>query len=170
MDFFAKPELPSMELSSPRPIFGQLAPHSTVQGRKHGNLKRRKLEIDMMVQMNLMQPGQPDLASPIVFSPRKGESLRFCVEYHNMNAVSVKGAYAVSWMDKCIDSLVEARIFSTLDGDTRYWQIEIYECHDDKTTCTSHHVRHRFIRMPFGLKNAPSLFQHAPDVFLSTVK
>lgn len=73
-------------------------------------------------------------------------------------------------MDERIDSLGEATVFSTLDANGSYWQIEIEKSDRDKTAFTSPHGLYRFIRMPFGLRNAPGTFQRTMDVILSTVK
>lgn len=58
-------------------------------------------------------------------------------------------------MDKGIDYLGDAAVFSTLDANSGYWQMEIGECDRDKFLFTSYHGRYRFIGMPFGLRNAP---------------
>lgn len=73
-------------------------------------------------------------------------------------------------MDECIDSLVDAIIFSTLYVNCGYWQLEIDKSDPDKKTFTSHHGFYRFRRIPFGLKNVPGTFQRSIDVILSTVK
>lgn len=64
----------------------------------------------------------------------------------------------------------EERIFTTLDANSGYWQIEITEKDKNKTSVTSHHGLYRFVIMPFGLKNALGTFQRVIDVILSTVK
>ena len=73
-------------------------------------------------------------------------------------------------MDYCIDSLAGAKVFSTLDALWGYWQVPIAEEDRDKTTFTSHLGTYRYLRMPFGLRNAPSTFQRALDIVLSGVR
>lgn len=71
-------------------------------------------------------------------------------------------------MDECVDTLGEAAIFYTLDAKSENWQIDIEESNRDRAECTSPH--YRFIRMPFGIRNAPGSFQRTVEVILVTVK
>ena len=73
-------------------------------------------------------------------------------------------------MDECIDSLGEARIFSTLDANSGYWQIELADEDCEKTAFTSHSGVFQYKRMPFGLNNVPSTFQRTIDIVLATEK
>jgi Reverse transcriptase (RNA-dependent DNA polymerase) len=73
-------------------------------------------------------------------------------------------------MDECIDSLGDAAVFTTLDCNSGYWQIPVHPEDRDKTTFTSHYGIYRFLRLPFGLRNAPATFQRSIDIILSGVK
>jgi Reverse transcriptase (RNA-dependent DNA polymerase) len=70
-------------------------------------------------------------------------------------------------MDECIDSLGDARIFSTLDFNSGYWQIPVDPADRSKTTFTSHEGLYWFLIMPFGLRNAPATFQRFVDISLA---
>lgn len=72
-------------------------------------------------------------------------------------------------MDKCIDSLGKATVFSTFDANNWYWQVEIDEKQRDKTAFTTQHGLYRFIRMSFVFRNAPGTFQRKMDGILSSV-
>ena len=61
-------------------------------------------------------------------------------------------------MDECIDALGDAIIFSTLDCNSGYWKIPISDEERDKKAFVSHCGLFRWLRMPFGLKNAPGTF------------
>lgn len=73
-------------------------------------------------------------------------------------------------MDAYIDSLGEARVFSTSHASCGYWKIEIAEWDREKTAVTSHHGLYQFERMPFGLKNEHATFQWEMYVILSSVR
>jgi Reverse transcriptase (RNA-dependent DNA polymerase) len=70
-------------------------------------------------------------------------------------------------MEEFIDSLGDATIFSTLDCNSGYWQIPVHPDDPAKTTFTSHEGLYRFLRMHFGLRNAPATFQRFVDITLA---
>ena len=73
-------------------------------------------------------------------------------------------------MDECIDSLGSATVFTTLDCNCGYWQLPVAKEDQDKTTFTCHAGSYKFLRLPFGLRNAPATFQRAMDILLSKVR
>jgi transposase InsO family protein len=127
-------------------------------------------EIKKMLAQGVIEPAMSEWASPVVLVPKSDGSLRFCVDYRRLNAITVPDTYPLPRMDECIDSLGDAAIFTTLDCNSGYWQIPVHPPDRDKTTFTSHHGTYRFRRLPFGLRNAPATFQRAIDVILSGVK
>ena len=129
-----------------------------------------KKEIDRMLAAKVIEEAQSEWASPVVLIPKKDGSMRFCVDYRRLNAITVRDAYPLPRMDEYIDSLGDATVFTTLDANSGYWQVEMAEEDRDKTTFVSHYGMYRFIRMPFGLTNAPATFQRALDIILSRVK
>jgi hypothetical protein len=123
-----------------------------------------------MLAQGAIEPTTCEWASPIVMVPKLDGSLRFCVDYRKLNAILVPDTFPLPRMDECIDSLGKAAIFTTLDCNSGYWQIPVDPSDRDKTTFTSHYGIYRFIRLPFGLRNAPGTFQRAVDIILSGVK
>lgn len=81
-----------------------------------------------------------------------------------------RGLYTIPRMDKCINSLGEAIIFSILGANNGNLQIKINAPDRDKTAFVYHGGLYRFERMPFGLQNALSTFQRTIDVILFTVR
>lgn len=104
-----------------------------------------------------------------MFDPKNG-SLRFYVNQRKLNADTSKHAHPLPKMNECIDSLGEARIFSTVDASSGYWQIKNDKHNCKIATLTSHHGLYEFIRMPFGLKIAPNTLQRAMDMIISKLK
>ncbi len=64
---------------------------------------------------------------PVVIVPKYDGSTRFCVDYRKLKESTIRHAYSIPRMDDCIDSLREAKIFTTLDCNSGYWQIPIHE-------------------------------------------
>lgn len=132
--------------------------------------ERERQEIQKMLDMDVIEEAECEWASPILFVPKPDGTIRFCVDYRRLNAMTVRDSYPIPRMDECIDSLGDATIYTALDANCGYWQIEIDENDRDKTAFVSHQGLYRFKRMPFGLRNAPGTFQRAADVILAKVK
>jgi dUTPase len=115
-------------------------------------------EIKRMSDLGVIEPATSEWAAPIVLIPKPDGSLRFCIDYRRLNALTVRDSYPLPRMDDCLDSLGAANIFSTLDANSGYWQLNVAEADRDKTSFTSHRGTFRFKRMPFGLVNAPQRF------------
>lgn len=85
-----------------------------------------------------IEPSLAEWASPVVFSPKKDGTLRFCVDYRSLKAVTVRNSYPIPRMEDCIASLGGAALFSTLDCNSGNWQIEIAEVDRKHSTFLSH--------------------------------
>lgn len=68
-----------------------------------------------MQEIKLIEPKQTESASPVVFVPKKEEEIGFCPDYRKLNAATVRDSYPLPRMDECLDFLVNAETFSTLD-------------------------------------------------------
>lgn len=102
--------------------------------------------------------------------PRQRRLPCFCFDYWKFNAVQVHGSYTFSRVNECIDSLGEAKVFSTLNANSGYWRMEVDERDHNKTSITSQHGLYRLTRMSSGLNNAQVTFQEAMDVILAAVR
>ncbi len=82
-------------------------------------------ELEAMLEMGLIEESHSDWASPIILVPKTDGSVRFCVDYRKVNAVSKFDAYPMARVDKLLDRLGTAHIYSTLDLTKGYWQIPL---------------------------------------------
>jgi Reverse transcriptase (RNA-dependent DNA polymerase) len=124
--------------------------HSQPYRAGHRARAAEKEEIDKIVAQGVIEPATCEWASPIVLVPKSDGSLRFCVDYRKLNAITVPDTYPLPRMDECIASLGEAVIFTTLDCNSGYWQIPVHPADREKTTFTSHFGIYQFLRLPFG--------------------
>ncbi|KAK3086157.1 hypothetical protein FSP39_014434 [Pinctada imbricata] len=116
-------------------------------------------QIDNMLANKIIRPSSSPWASPIVLARKKDGSLRFCIDFRKLNAVTIKDAYPLPRIDDSLDALGCSRWFSTLDMMCGYWQVEVAETDKQKTAFTSHRGLFEFNVMPFGLCNAAGTFK-----------
>ena len=116
-------------------------------------------QLEAMQDMGVIQSSSSPWASPIVLVRKKDGSMRFCVDYRSLNAVTKKDTFPLPRIDDLLDQLGNAKYFSTLDLAAGYWQIRIQPESQEKTAFVTHRGLFEFRVMPFGLTNAPSVFQ-----------
>jgi hypothetical protein len=98
-----------------------------------------------------------------LFVMKKDESLRLCVDYHPLNAVTIKNKYPLPRIDVLFDHLVGAKVFSKIDLRSSYHQIKIRASDIPKTAFSTRYELYEYLVMSFGLNNAPTY--HVFDEF-----
>lgn len=93
-------------------------------------------EINKKLSEGFIEPATSEFASPVVLVPKPDGSLRFCVDYRRLNAITVKDTYPLPRMDECLHSLGDAQFFTTLDCNSGYCQIPVANEDKDKTAFT----------------------------------
>jgi len=119
-----------------------------------------------MLKLDVIEPSDSAYASPVVVVPKPDGTWRFCVDYRKVNAKMIKQAYPLPRPDEAFAAMTGAQYFSTIDMASGYWQIEMDPEDKHKTAFTSHRGLYQFKVMPFGLKNAPAMFQTVMDKVL----
>ena len=132
--------------------------------------EQAKKMIDDMLQKDIIQPSSSPWASPIILVPKKDGSLRFCIDYRKLNSVTRKDAYPLPRVDDTLEALSGSKWFSTLDLLCGYWQVEVEEKDRHKTAFCTREGLFELKVMPFGLCNAPAVFQRLMDLVLSGIQ
>ena len=112
-----------------------------------------------MCENNIAQPSTSPWGSPVVLVKKKDGTMRFCVDYRKLNAVTKKDSFPLPLISEVLDSLNETKFFSTLDLKSGYWQIELDPATQEKTAFVTHNGLFEFSVLPFGLTNSPASFQ-----------
>ena len=115
--------------------------------------------IQELADKGVIQPSSSPYASPIVIVRKKDGSIRLCVDYRKLNAVTRKDAFPLPRIDESLDAIGGASLFSTLDLASGYHQVAMQEDDREKTAFITPFGLWEFTRMPFGLCGAPATFQ-----------
>ena len=90
-----------------------------------------------------------------------------CVDFRRINAVTLRDQYPLPLIDDIFDQVVGCAVYSTLDLRAGYHQIKMAEEDIPKTAFRCHLGLFEYTRMPFGLANAPAVFQRTMDTVLA---
>ena len=105
-----------------------------------------------------IRPSVSSWGAPVLFVKKKDGTLRLCINYRQLNKITIKNKYPLPRIDDLFDQLQEASVFSKIDLRSRYQQLKIKETNIPKTVFRTRYDHYKFLVMPFGLTNAPAAF------------
>jgi hypothetical protein len=123
-------------------------------------LAELKKQLQDLLDKGFIRPSTSPWVCPALFVKKKDESLRLCVDYRPLNAVTIKNKYPLPRIDVLFDQLVGAKVFSKIDLHSGYHQIKIRASDFPKTTFSTRYGLYEYLVMSFGLTNAPAYFMY----------
>ena len=122
-------------------------------------LRELKAYIDENLKKGYIQPSTSPAGYPIFFVPKPNGKLRPCIDYRQLNEITIKNRYPLPLISELQDRLQGAQWFTALDLKGAYNLIRIKKGEEWKTAFRTRYGHYEYKVMPFGLTNAPASFQ-----------
>jgi hypothetical protein len=119
-----------------------------------------KIQLQNLLDKGFIHPSASPWGCPALFVKKKDNSLRLCVDYRPLNAVTIKNKYPLPRIDILFDQLAGAKVFSKIDLHSGYHQIKIRPSDVPKTAFSTRYGLYEYLVMSFGLTNAPAYFMY----------
>ncbi|XP_052197391.1 uncharacterized protein LOC127804559 [Diospyros lotus] len=121
-------------------------------------LKELRVQLEELIEKGFVLPSASPWGAPVLFVRKKDGSMRLCIDYRQLNQVTLKNKYPLPRVDDLLDQLRGASVFSKINLKSGYHQVRVREGDIQKTAFRTRYGHYEFVVMPFGLTNAPAVF------------
>ncbi|KAM1958501.1 hypothetical protein ACFX15_003880 [Malus domestica] len=121
-------------------------------------LRELKVQLQVLVDKGFIQPSTSPWGALVLFVRKKDGTLRLCIDYRQLNRVTIKNRYPLPRIDDLFDQLRGVCVFSKIDLRSGYYQLKIKNEDVPKTAFRTRYGHYEFLMMPFGLTNTPAAF------------
>jgi len=121
-------------------------------------LAELKFQLQELLDKGFIHPNNSPWGASVLFVKKKDGTLRLCIDYRQLNKVTIKNKYPLPRIDDLFDQLKGARVFSKIDLRSGYYQLRIKDLDVSKTAFRTRYGHFEFLVMPFGLTNAHAVF------------
>ena len=112
-------------------------------------LKELKLQLQELLEKGFIRPSVSPWGAPVLFVKKKDGTLRLCIDYRQLNKLTVKNKYPLPRIDDLFDQLKGVSIFSKIDLRSGYHQLKIKDADVNNTTFRTRYGHYEFLVMPF---------------------
>nr|GEV10596.1 putative reverse transcriptase domain-containing protein [Tanacetum cinerariifolium] len=115
-------------------------------------------QLQELSDKGFIKPSSSPWGAPVLFVKKKDGSFRMCIDYRELNKLTVNNRYPLSRIDDLFDQLQGSRVYSKIEQRSGYHQLRVREEDIPKTAFRTRYGHYEFQVMPFGLTNAPTVF------------
>ncbi|GJQ96246.1 putative reverse transcriptase domain-containing protein [Tanacetum coccineum] len=115
-------------------------------------------QLQELSDRGFIRPSSSPWGAPVLFVKKKDGSFRMCIDYRELNKLTVKNRYPLPRIDDLFDQLQGPRVYSKIDLRSGYHQLRVREEYIPKTAFRTRYGHYEFQVMPFGLTNAQAVF------------
>ncbi|GKF30911.1 putative reverse transcriptase domain-containing protein, partial [Tanacetum coccineum] len=115
-------------------------------------------QLQELSDKGFIRPISSPWGAPVLFVKKKDGSFRMCIDYRELNKLTVKNRYPLPRIDDLFDQLQGSSVYSKIDLRSGYHQLRVREEDIPKTAFRTRYGHYEFQVMPFGLTNAPAVF------------
>ncbi|GJQ89038.1 putative reverse transcriptase domain-containing protein [Tanacetum coccineum] len=121
-------------------------------------MKELSEQLKELSNKGFIRPSSSPWGSPVLFVKKNDGSFRMCIDYRELNKLTVKNRYPLPRIDDLFDQLQGSSVYSKIDLRSGYHQLRVREGDIPKTAFRTRYGHYEFQVMPFGLTNAPAVF------------